>query len=46
MAKSKEKIHVQVYVSDRNRLKKIADKEKRTMLVMFSMVLDKWEGKE
>jgi len=38
-----EKTHMQIFKSDKDRFKKLADDEKRTMLVMFSMLLDNWE---
>ena len=41
-----KKTHMQVYESDLERLRKIAKKEKRTMLVMFELLIDHWEDKK
>ena len=40
---NREKTHMEIFKTDKARFKNLADKEKRTMLVMFGMLLDKAE---
>ncbi len=46
MNKNNEKTHMEVLKSDKARFKSLAVKEKRTMLVMFGILLDKWDKKK
>ena len=39
---NREKTHMEVFKTDKARFKNLADKEKRTMLVMFGLLLDEY----